>query len=70
MLLIAANWDSISDMMKTTIMIGVTMTTYFMGYWWSYKDTDYPKTGQALMLLGSMFYGASIFLLGQIYNLG
>lgn len=70
MLLIAANWDSISDMMKTTIMIGVTMIVYFMGYWWSYKNLDYPKTGQALMLLGSMFYGASIFLLGQIYNLG
>jgi uncharacterized membrane protein len=70
MLLIAANWDTISDIMKTIIMISTTALIYIAGYYWSYRNTNYPKTGQALMLLGSMFYGASIFLLGQVYNLG
>lgn len=69
-LLLAANWDTISDMMRTVLIIGATGLTYVAGYYWSYQNTNYPKTGQALFLLGSMLYGASIFLLGQIYNLG
>lgn len=69
-LLIAANWDTISDMMKTILMIGSTGIVYGLGYYFSYRNTDYTKTGQSLMLLGSLLYGASIFLLGQVYNLG
>jgi uncharacterized membrane protein len=69
-LLIAANWDTISDMTKTLLMIGATGITYSLGYYFSYANTNYTKTGQALMLLGSLLYGASILLLGQIYNLG
>ena len=69
-LLIAANWDTISDMTKTLLMIGATSIAYLLGYYFSYIHTSYSKTGQALMLLGSLLYGASILLLGQIYNLG
>ncbi|MBC7503762.1 DUF2157 domain-containing protein [Candidatus Gracilibacteria bacterium] len=69
-LLLAANWDTISDMTKTILMIGVTSLSYIVAYWLTYQSTHYPKTGQALFLLGSMLYGASIFLLGQTYNLG
>ncbi len=68
-LLLAANWDTISDMTKAFLMIGATTLSYIAGYWWTYHNSDYPKTGQALFVLGSMLYGASIFLLGQIYNL-
>lgn len=70
MLLIAANWDTISDMSKTILMIGSTAIAYTLGYYFSYTNLHYTKTGQALMLLGSLLYGASIMLLGQIYNLG
>ena len=51
-------------------MIGATGITYILGYYLSYMGTHYTKTGQALILLGSLLYGASIFLLGQVYNLG
>ena len=70
MLLVAANWDGISDSLKTIIMIGSTLIMYIAGYHFSYRDLSYPKTGQALIFLGSMLYGGSIMLLGQIYNLG
>ncbi len=69
-LLIAANWDTISDMTKTLLMIGATGMVYVLGYYFSYTNTNYTKTGHSLMLLGSLLYGASIFLLGQVYNLG
>ncbi len=70
MLLIASNWDTMSDVMKTIIMIGSTLSIYAIAYYFCYRNTSYPKTWQAIMLLGAMFYGASIMLLGQIYNLG
>lgn len=69
-LLIAANWDTIAPLYKTLVLTGTTLIAYILGYYFSYKNTLYPKTWQALMFLGSMFYGASIMLLGQTYNLG
>ena len=69
MLLVAANWDGISDALKTAIMIGSTLIAYIVWYHFSYRTLSYPKTGQSLILLWSMLYGVSIMLLGQIYNL-
>lgn len=57
-------------MTKTLLMIGATGMVYVLGYYFSYTNTNYTKTGHSLMLLGSLLYGASIFLLGQVYNLG
>lgn len=70
LLFIGANWDSMGDVLKTTICIGTTLLFYLLGYIFSYRVTEYPKTGHALTLLGSLSYGASIFLIGQIYNVG
>lgn len=68
-LLIAANWDDMADMTKTMIMVLTTLSIYAIGYYWTYKNTNYPKTGESLIFLWSILYGASIFLIGQIYNL-
>jgi len=69
-LLIAANWSTIAPMYKTLLLIWATLFAYTLGYYFSYKNTAYPKTWQSLIFLGTMFYGASIILLGQTYNLG
>lgn len=69
-LLVAANWANISDLTKTIIAIGTTVGLYILGYIFTYIRTDFSKTGEALTLLGALSYGASIFLLGQIYNIG
>lgn len=65
----AANWDTFQDWAKLAILLVATLATHAAAYVLLYSR-GYPKTGHALSLLGSVLYGASIFLVGQIYNLG
>lgn len=68
LLLIGSNWDSISSLWKTIVIIGVTLLFYVAGYYFSYIKAGFEKTGQALTLIWSVSFGAAIFLLWQIYN--
>jgi uncharacterized membrane protein len=36
LLLIGANWENITDMMKTILIIGVTLGFYMAGYYFAY----------------------------------
>lgn len=65
----AANWGNISDLSKTILLLASVASTGVAGYILS-EIRGMKKTGAALMIMSSFFYGASIFLLGQIYNLG
>ncbi|MFZ4461434.1 MAG: DUF2157 domain-containing protein [Patescibacteria group bacterium] len=65
----AANWGNISDLSKTILLLASVASTGIAGYILS-EMRGMKKTGAALMIMSSFFYGASIFLLGQIYNLG
>ena len=70
LLFVAANWQDISNSLRTIILFSSTLAFYFWGYMYSYRIKGHEKTGSALMLLWALSYGASIFLLGQIYNIG
>ena len=65
----AANWDVMSDLSKFALLVLATLAVSVAAYLCLYAK-DLPKTGHALALLGSILYGASIFLIGQTYNLG
>lgn len=69
-LLIGANWEYIPKWTRLLLLILATAAVYFGGYRMAYKSKSYPKVGLALLLLGSLFWGASIFLIGQMYQLG
>ncbi|AET69416.1 putative membrane protein [Desulfosporosinus orientis DSM 765] len=64
---IASNWDGISHAFKLLIIFGVYVGTNFAGYKLSDKN---PRTGRSLIYLGTLVYGAGIFLIGQMYNFG
>ncbi len=67
-LFFSSNWDLIPDIFKTILLVVTMLITY--GLWfWLYYVKNYQKTGYALVLLGSMMYGANIFLIWQIYNI-
>ncbi len=68
LLFVWANWQDLSDIVRTCILIGGTLAFYWAGYYYSSVKKWQEKTGQALTLLWGISYGASIFLLGQIYN--
>ncbi len=68
-LFVALNWSSISYLFKVIILLGSTFGSYFVGYLFAYKNENYPRVGHALIFLGALLFGASVFLIAQIYNL-
>jgi len=64
---IASNWDAISHFLKLLIIFGVFGGVNLAGYRLSENN---PRTGRSLIYLGTLVYGAGIFLIGQMYNFG
>jgi uncharacterized membrane protein len=67
-LFIASNWDKIPDTIKTLLLIGCTFSSYYAGYYFKYQAKNLPKVGSSLMFLATMLFGATLFLLAQIYH--
>lgn len=64
---IAANWQEISRPAKITIIIISMLSAYILG-WVLKEKLNYAKIGGALILLGTIIYGAGIFLIAQMFN--
>jgi uncharacterized membrane protein len=69
-LLIGANWQYMSKWIRLALLICATAGCYHAGYRMAFQSRTYPKVGMALLLLGSLLWGASIFLIGQMYHAG
>lgn len=66
-LFVSANWQAIPRFGKEIMLIALVVVTYFAGYWLKYEK-DFPRAGAAILFVGSMVYGATIFLIGQQYH--
>ncbi len=64
---IAANWGVMTRVQKITVIVCTIMFSYWSG-WRLRENSSYPKTGEALLLAGGIFYGAGIFLIGQMFH--
>jgi len=69
-LLIGANWEQMPRWSRLALLICATLGSYLAGYRMAYQSKTYPKIGLAFLLLGSLLWGASIFLIAQMYHLG
>ncbi len=69
-LVLGSNWQAIPKAVRLALLVGATAASYHAGYVMSYRSQKYPKVGGALLLLGSLLWGASIFLVGQMYSTG
>jgi uncharacterized membrane protein len=49
-------------------LFGSTFASYYLGWLFRIERKTHPKVGQALILLGSLLAGATIFLTAQIFN--
>jgi uncharacterized membrane protein len=67
-LVIASNWERIPDFLKLFLLFGTTFATYFIGWRLKYDTKSRPRVGSALLFLGSLFVGATLFLTAQIFN--
>ncbi len=68
-LFMAANWQEISVLVKLLAIFAAIHLSHFFGWRLSFEPGNRPKLGAALLLLGSIFYGAAIWLVAQIFNL-
>ncbi|MBI2591108.1 MAG: DUF2157 domain-containing protein [Candidatus Brennerbacteria bacterium] len=65
---VAANWEEISRVLKVSILIA-TMLGFYIAGWHLKEKAGLVKTGAAFILLGAITYGASIFLIAQMFNI-
>ncbi len=73
-LLIAYNWEAIPKLIKLAIVFVVLLGAHGAGLWLRRRgeQSGSPGTGalgEALNILGTMFFGAGIWLVAQIYNI-
>ena len=67
-LFIASNWEELSKIAKTLILVGSTALAYYTGYYFKYQKQNLPKVGASLLFLGALLFGATVILVTQIYN--
>ena len=67
-LFVSSNWQAIPAAIKMAVLLVVVGTAYSSGYWLKYEK-DFPRVGAALVFLGTLLFGASIFLVGQQYHM-
>ncbi len=68
-LFVASNWQDIPKFFKLALLFGATFGLYFAGWKLQFDNATHPKIGHALIFLGSIFVGVTIFLTAQIFNI-
>jgi uncharacterized membrane protein len=53
---------------KVGLMVGSVIFVYLVGYLVRY-ESRFSTLGDAVIFLGTMLYGAAVFLIGQVYNI-
>jgi len=67
LLYIGANWDYLPKGIKLLIIFSSIAFAYGIGMW--LRMRSYERIGLVVLFLGSLFYGAGIALIAQIYNI-
>ncbi|MBK8699065.1 MAG: DUF2157 domain-containing protein [Saprospiraceae bacterium] len=65
---VGANWDGMPDFLKIITLLGSTLGLLYAGYVIGFQKGTFPRTGHSLVLLAAILFGASIYLIAQIYN--
>ena len=65
---VAANWDGMSNGARLALLTATVAGTYAAAYQLRERTGSAPRVGEALYLVGVLLFGASLFLVGQMYN--
>lgn len=68
-LFFAANWQAIPAAAKLAAILVAVVGAYGAGYYLQYVRGDYPRVGHSLIFLGTLLYGAGIWLVAQMFHL-
>ena len=65
---VAANWEGMSHGVRLALLTAAVAGSYAAAYHLRERTGSRPRVGEALYLLGVLLFGASLFLVGQMYN--
>jgi uncharacterized membrane protein len=65
---IAANWEGMSHAVRLVLLTAAVAGSYAAAFHLRERTGSRPRVGEALYLLGVILFGASLFLVGQMYN--
>jgi uncharacterized membrane protein len=68
-LLLAYNWAEIPKFGKLGLVFGSIVAAHSAGLWLRWKPSPNSELGEALSLLGTMLFGAGIWLVAQVYHI-
>jgi uncharacterized membrane protein len=68
MLAITANWERIAALVKILLIAGAIAASYALGYQLTNAAEGKPRLGEALIFLGTLFYGIGIWLVSEIFH--
>lgn len=66
---VASNWQGIPTYIKTILLLTITVFTLRTGYFFSYEKENFAILGKNLLLLSALFWGGTVALIAQIYNI-
>ena len=69
LLFVASNWSRVPNAGKLAIIFSSLFASYGAGYFLRYEQQGFPRVGAGLILLGSLIFGAGIFLIAQMYHI-
>ncbi len=67
-LFFAANWDALPRPLRVVLLLATILGAYGGGFYLRELRASHPRIGHALMLVGALAFGASLFLVGQMYH--
>ena len=67
-LFFAANWDALPRPTRVALLLATVTAAYAAGYVLRYARRAHPAVGHALLLVGGLAFGATLFLVGQMYH--
>ena len=68
-LIFAYNWEKMHKFVKLAVIFAALIGAHGAGYWLKRPQSQYQTAGEGLHLLGTMLFGAGIWLIAQIYHI-
>lgn len=68
-LLFAYNWERMHKFAKLALIFFALLAAHGAGFWLRQPESKYKTAGEGLHLLGTMLFGAGIWLIAQIYHI-
>ena len=66
---VAAHWNQIDRPVKIALIFTAMLSAHGLGYYLWFINGKFPKLGHAMILLGTLIFGANIGLMAQIFHI-